>query len=181
MKTITLNRFLEQKDVYINEIRDLSINQKRKIFVYPTDTIYGIGAIYTLENIKKIFEIKKRDSKKMFSIIAPSFEWIQKNYPQADIKKLKEHLKKYHGVTYIFDYSKPGVRIIKHPIQEFVKKLGVPFITTSCNISGEPIVVDVKKIPKEIANQVDYIVDGGILGGKPSVLIDLVSGKIIER
>jgi hypothetical protein len=28
---------------------------------------------------------------------------------------------------------------------------------------------------------VDYIIDGWILGGRPSVLIDLVANKIIER
>jgi hypothetical protein len=43
----------------------------------------------------------------MFSIIAPSFERIRKNYKWEDIDLLKRYLKKYHGVTYIFDYNKP--------------------------------------------------------------------------
>jgi tRNA A37 threonylcarbamoyladenosine synthetase subunit TsaC/SUA5/YrdC len=42
-------------------------------------------------------------------------------------------------------------------------------------------VIDVKNIPEEIASKVDYIIDGGIGWGKPSVLIDLVSNKVIER
>lgn len=175
MKTILLEDFLQHKDFYIDEAK------AGKIFVYPTDTIYGIGWIYTPENVEKVFVIKHRDEKKMFSIIAPSFDWIQKNYPDTNIEILKKHLDTYHGVTYIFSYEQPGVRIIKHPIQSFVEKLGIPFITTSCNISGEPVIIDVKNIPEEIASKVDYIVDGGIGWGKPSVLIDLVSDKIIER
>jgi len=98
----------------------------------------------------------------MFSIIAPSFERIQENFPQANIEKMKEYLNTYHGVTYIFDYTQPGVRIIKHPIQQFVETLGKPFITTSCNISGEPVVIDIKNIPEDIASKVEYIIDGGI-------------------
>lgn len=175
MKTISLDDFSKHQDFYINEAK------LNKIFVYPTDTIYGIWAIYTSENAEKIFKIKHRDTKKLFSIIAPSFERIQKKYPQADIKKLKEYLKKYHGITYIFDYTQPGMRIIKHPIQKFVKNLWVPFITTSCNISWEPVILNIKNLPENIADKVDYIIDGGILWGKPSVLIDLVSDKINER
>ena len=75
---------------------------------------------------------------------------------------MKDHLNHYHGVTYIFDYTQPGVRIIKHPIQQFVEKLGDAFITTSCNISGEAVIVDIKNIPVDIANNVEYIIDGGI-------------------
>lgn len=98
----------------------------------------------------------------MFSLIAPSFEWISKNYPGIDSEILKKHLDTYHGVTYIFDYNTPGVRIIKHPIQKFVEALGKTFITTSCNISGEPVVIDIQHIPEEIASKIDYIIDGGI-------------------
>lgn len=177
MKYISLEEFLNHKEYYINEAK------AGKIFVYPTDTVYGIGAIYTPENQKKIFAIKRRDEKKAFSLIAPTFQWIQEQYHITPdfAEKLPAYLDQYHGVTYIFDYNTPGVRIIKHPIQEFVQTLNEGFITTSCNISGEPIVTQISDIPKEIADEVDYVIDGGILGGKPSVLIDFVADKIIVR
>lgn len=176
MKTVALQDFLNNKDFYIAEAK------AGKIFVYPTDTIYGIGWIYNEENIKKVFEIKHRDEKKMFSIIAPDFERITNNYESTITNdELKKYLEKYHGVTYIFDYNRPGVRIIKHPFQQFVEKLWMPFITTSCNISWEPVIIDINNIPEDIASKVDYIVDGGIGWGKPSVLIDFVANKVIER
>lgn len=189
MEIVELKYFLAKMDFYIDEAK------AGKIFIYPTDTIYGIWAIYIPENLEKIFSIKKRDTKKLFSIIAPNFERIKEHYQlreanyategsklhEVHYDKLQEYLDKYHGVTYIFDYNRPWVRIIKHPFQQFVEKLGKPFITTSCNISGEPIVIDIKDIPQEIADQVDYIIDGGIWWGKPSVLIDFVADKIIER
>lgn len=155
MKTIALEEFLQHQDFYAQEA------EAGKVFVYPTDTIYGIGAIYTPQNVAKVFSIKKRDEKKMFSIIAPDFGRIMQQYPKTHQEVLERLLNEYHGVTYIFDYYEPGVRIIKHPIQDFVKRLGKPFITTSCNIAGEPVVTDIKNIPEDIAAKVDYIVDGG--------------------
>lgn len=176
MRTISLNEFIAHQDFYIAEAK------ANKIFVYPTDTVYWIWAIYTPDNVQKVFAIKQRDDKKMFSIIAPTFEWIQKNYlvpsPKSQLPKL---LNRYHGVTYIFDYTKPGVRIIKHPMQTFVEKLWAPFITTSCNRAGEAVITEIKDLPEEIKNKVDYIVDGGTLWGKPSVLIDFVADKITIR
>ncbi len=176
MHILSLKDFLDKMDFFIAEAKS------GKLFVYPTDTVYGIWAMYTPENVEKIFAIKQRETKKTFSIIAPSFEWIEKNYqvpsPSSQLPKL---LETYHGVTYIFDYNRPGVRIIKHPIQEFVEKLGLPFITTSCNISWEAIITEVKNIPEDITEKVDYIIDGGIGWGKPSVLIDFVSNKVIHR
>ena len=73
-KTIKLQDFLDQQDFYIQEAKS------GKIFIYPTDTIYGIGAIYTPENVEKILIIKQRDPKKTFSIIAPDFQRIVDHY-----------------------------------------------------------------------------------------------------
>jgi len=134
-KKITLQTFLENMDFFIAEAK------AGKIFVYPTDTIYGIGCAYTLENVEKIYAIKKRDQRKMFSVIAPSFDRIAKAHASflaeknIHIDQLVRYLDTYHGATYIFDYNRPGVRIIKHPFQTFVEKLGEPFITTSCNVA----------------------------------------------
>ncbi|MBU0627479.1 Sua5/YciO/YrdC/YwlC family protein [Patescibacteria group bacterium] len=108
-KHITIDEFLANTDFFISQAK------RGKIFIYPTDTIYGIGSLYTAENSEKIFRIKKRDKKKMFSIIAPSFEWIITNYKlrtanyaqQITIELLQTYLDRYHGVTYIFDYNHP--------------------------------------------------------------------------
>ena len=175
MKVVPLNDFLQYKDFYIMEAK------AGKFFIYPTDTVYGIWALYTPENVDKIIEIKQSSDRWQPSIIVPNFEWIQKRFPEADIKKMKKQLEDYHWVTYIFDYNKPWMRIIKHAIQDFVISLNEWFISTSCNLSRQPTIVDIKDIPEEIANKVDYIIDGGIGWGKPSVLIDLVSNKVIER
>ena len=217
MQLITLDQFIENQQFFIQEAK------AGKTFIYPTDTVYGIGWIYTPEMVNKIFAIKQRDrldhqknewnkvfldvraiptiwetvstnevkwsqssktvvcTKKMFSIIAPNFDRIAKEYPEANIEALKMYLNNYHGVTYIFDYNQPGIRIIKHPFQTFVENLGEAFITTSCNLAGEPTVTETQNIPAELSDRIDYIINAWPLDGKPSVLIDLVENKIIER
>ncbi len=200
-KQISFSEFTKNLDSFVQEAKSW------KIFIYPTDTIYGIWWIYDKKNgtnnIKKIANIKNRDWNKMFSVIAPNFEWIIKNYKseisninqfsdnvnilnwsKIDIKLLKEQLERHHWVTRIFDYNKPGVRILKHDIQNFVERLWEAFITTSVNISWEDSITDLKDLKKlkdEISDKVDYIIDAWLGWWRPSVLIDFVWDKVIKR
>ena len=193
-KKIAFSDFMENLDFFVQEAKD------GKIFIYPTDTIYGIWGVWNEKNIKKIADIKNRDWNKMFSVIAPNFGWILKNYKTQinsmnqffdtldilDWSKiwqdlLQNQLEKYHWVTWIFDYNKPGVRIIKHDFQKFVEKLWEGFITTSVNIAWEDSVTNLDNLKSEIEEKVDYIIDAGICEGRPSVLLDFVGDKVIER
>ena len=178
-KMVNFNSFMENMAFYISEAKSW------KIFIYPTDTIYWIWAIRNEESIKRIAEIKHRNWNKIFSIIAPNFEyewivnWCKEFWISVD--KMKRQLNKYHWVTWIFSHEKPGIRIIKHDFQKFVEKLWMPFITTSVNISWDVAATEINLINTEIADNVDYIIDDWICTWKPSALIDFVDGKVIER
>ena len=51
-----------------------------KIFIYPTDAIYGLGCnAENIDAVNKIKEIKQRDKDKPLSVIAPSIDWIKEN------------------------------------------------------------------------------------------------------
>lgn len=158
--------------------------KSRKIFIYPTDTIYGLGANALIEkSVDKIREIKKRDTKP-FSVIAPSKEWIVEN-----CKLENENLEKYLPGPYTLiverkkDVVAPsvnhqdntlGVRIPKHWFTDLVSEAGVPFITTSVNISGNKFMEKLEDVPEEILNQVDYVVYEGEKRGEPSTKINLL-------
>ncbi|MGV8142654.1 MAG: L-threonylcarbamoyladenylate synthase [Candidatus Pacearchaeota archaeon] len=158
-----------------------------KIFVYPTDTIYGLGCDATNNKaVEKIRKIKDRELKP-FSIIAPSKEWIEKNcFVPAHAKEwlsllpgpytllLKIKNKKIVANSVIFGET-IGVRIPNHPITKLIQSAGVPFITTSVNISGQPHINSITQIPLEISEQVDFIIDEGVLNNKPSTVVDLTS------
>ncbi len=161
-----------------------------RVIVYPTDTIYGIGCnAEKKELVARVFEIKQRDKSKPVSVIAPSKEWILKN-----LEVSKELVDKYLPGPYTIvakkktailphiDEDSLGVRIPKHKISELVAQISAPFVTTSANLSGQPPANSVGELPKEILNQVDLVIDGGKLAGKPSTIIDVRTElKIIDR
>jgi L-threonylcarbamoyladenylate synthase len=159
-----------------------------KIFIYPTDTVYGLGCnALNISSVEKIKKIKNRDFKKPLSIIAPSLKWIEK-YCLVDFD-----LKKYLPGPYTLILKKKNKNFLKHvssgdsigvrmPDNEFcdeIRKTEVPFITTSVNLSGEKAIIRISEIPKNIKDQVDIIVDEGELSGRPSTIV--IDGKEIKR
>jgi len=182
MKLIKINQITPKIE---EEIIDAI--KRGKIFIYPTDTIYGIGCnAYNKFSVNKIKRIKQRDEKP-FSIIAPSFDWIGQNLVlDCDIHKylpgpytiiLKKKYNNY--LPYVSKTDSIGIRIPKCDFTKTIQKSEFPFITTSVNLTGEPFATKISDIPDSILEKVDYIIDTGELNGKPSTLI--LNGKEIKR
>ena len=182
---LTKDEFLEDKN-FLKKIK------KGAVFIYPTDTIYGIGCNALDDKaVSKIREIKKRDTKP-FSIIAPNKDWILKNC------KIKEKdLDKIPGpYTYILKTKKQpvskqvnpdtnllGIRIPKHWFSRISSKLKIPIVTTSVNISGKNHMSCLEDLEEEIKNKVDYIIYEGKKQGRPSTIIKIIgnSKEIMQR
>jgi len=159
-----------------------------KIFIYPTDTVYGLGCdAENVEAVARIKEIKKRDKDKPLSVIAPSVEWINENLiVDVDLDKylpgpytvvLKKKDPGFLG--WVSGGGSLGVRIPDNNLTKNIQKSKTPFITTSVNLSGQPNIKSIDEIPKEIRDKVDVVIDGGVLDGNPSTLI--INGKEIRR
>ncbi len=182
MKQITKQDFLKNKEFYLSEMKNW------KIFIYPTDTVLGIGCIVSnSDSVEKIFELKKRENKPLL-IIIPGLWWI-KNHAKISDKNL-EYIKSKLPWTYSFVVNLDDsnsintrvhnnlwsvwVRIPDNWFAEIVWELWEAFITTSVNISWEPSVLDVKNIPEDILDWVDYVVENDEeFLWKSSTLIDM--------
>lgn len=157
-----------------------------KIFIYPTDTIYGIGCDATNEaSVQKIRELKHREAKP-FLVVAPSLVWISENCdmsksgrreiedkfpgPYAFFLKLKN--KKAIAPSVSSDGT-IGVRYLNHEFQKIITEAGVPFVTTSVNIFGELHAETLEEFPESIKCGVEYIIYEGPITGLPSIKIDL--------
>ena len=162
--------------------------KKGKIFIYPTDTIYGLGCDATnLESVEKIKGIKGRDKDKPLSIITPSIDWINKHLiVDCDLKKylpgpytilLKKKNPKF--MNHVSNNEMLGIRIPNNDFTKSIQKADLPFITTSVNLSGEPFLTKISDLNQVIKKQVDHVIDIGPLTGKPSTLI--LNGKEIKR
>lgn len=154
-----------------------------KILIYPTDTIYGIGCdARNRASVRLIKRLKRRDAKKPVSIIAPSKQWIRSHLRVRHAYFLSKLPGPYTFVwekktnAFLSEVSKSttlGVRIPDHPFVSLIRKAGVPFVTTSVNLSGDSPVRRVGEIPPSFARRVAYAIDAGKLGGRPSSLYDL--------
>jgi len=162
------------------------------VIIYPTDTTYGLGCdIFNRKGVKKIFQIKQRDSRKPFSFICTDLAEIS-NYAQVSnfaFKIMKRYLPGPY--TFVLEATKivpdslstkqktVGVRIPDNRIcQEIVRQLGHPLVTTSANLSGETAPQDPRQIDENMGRMVDMVIDGGISLGEGSTVISLVDDKI---
>mgnify|MGYP000094311171 FL=1 len=172
------------------EIIRRRIKKEPLVFIYPTDTIYGIGCNATDKiAVEKVREIKKRYDKP-FSIIAPNNDWIKNNCKTS--KKSDEWLEKLPGpYTFIFQLKNKeavahnvsfevnlGVRIPKNWFSKIVKELDSPFVTTSVNKTGEDFMKSIDDLDEEIKKQVDFIIYDGEINGKPSTIVNFIDNKI---
>jgi tRNA threonylcarbamoyl adenosine modification protein (Sua5/YciO/YrdC/YwlC family) len=156
------------------------------VIVYPTDTIYGFGAdIFSIKAIDRIYKIKKKKATG-FSFIIDDLKNVSKYAHVSDYayKVMKRLLPGPY--TFIFKATKlvpkeiipkkktVAIRIPDNKVcLDIVKQLGNPIVTTSVNISGEPHFSDPLNIEKHFDDQVDLIIDAGILKNEPSSVVDL--------
>ena len=79
MKVLSAAFAKENKDFIVSEMK------AGKIFIYPTDTVYGIGCDSTNDTaVAKIHEIKRRENKPLLVII-PNINWIEEHCAFHDL------------------------------------------------------------------------------------------------
>ena len=158
-----------------------------QIIIYPTDTIYGIGCnAFDKNSVNKIRELKRRETKP-FSVIVPGKIWVRDNCELN--KDVEKYLKKLPGPYTLFlrlrsgveipaavnpsENGTIGIRIPKHWFKDLISEAGVPFVTTSVNISGRPHMTNLHDLDESIKNNVDFIIYEGEINGRESIKIDL--------
>lgn len=160
------------------------------VILYPTDTVYGLGAnIFDNSAVRRVFEIKKRSFLKPLSILVSDVETIDL------VAKIslgqKNTIESYLPGPYTFILNKQkivpryitgglvnvGVRV---PDCELACRLAsiFPITTTSANISDDEVLSNPHEILEQLDCEVDLVIDVGDLdSGKSSTIIDLTAFK----
>ena len=163
--------------------------------VYPTDTVYGLGA-NACDNlaVDQVFKIKNRPYHKPLPVIVKNLEWVEGvAHVDSRNKKIVESI--WPGtVTVILPKRDPlsslvtaggltvGIRIPDFAfLDQLLAKFGYPLTATSANVSGEEATNNVNKIIERFENskyRPNLIIDAGILPkSKPSTVLDLASDE----
>lgn len=162
------------------------------IVIMPTDTIYGIVAKATNEDvIKRVYSLKRRDDRKPMLILVSDNEML-KDYVSS-INELEQTLidNLWPGpLTIIFDKKNisdlltgglptVGIRIPNNKeMFDIISSVGVPLLSTSVNLSGEKSATCVSNINKTMLDNVDFVYDNGECNDVPSTIIRVVNGEV---
>lgn len=163
--------------------------------VYPTDTVYGLGAnACDLLAVEQVFKIKNRPYHKPLPVIVKNLEWVSAvAFINSRNRKVVESIwpgavtailpKQGHLPSLVTaGGSTVGVRIPDFAFtDQLLGKFGYPLTATSANVSGEEATNDVSKIIARFENakwRPNLVVDAGILPkSKPSTVLDLSSDE----
>jgi L-threonylcarbamoyladenylate synthase len=167
------------------------------IFIYPTDTIYGVGCNALDESqVDRIRRLKKSDQP--FSVIVPSKEWIYENCviteeaeewirklpgPYTLLLKLKNK-KAVAKNVHNYDMNGEvvlGVRMPNHWFLSLSYVLKIPIVTTSANVTGQDFMTSLDNLDPVLRNNVDYVFYEGPKRGMPSTLVSLVGERVQVR
>ena len=165
---------------------------KGSIIVYPTDTLYALGAdIFNEKAVNQIFRIKKRPSSIPLPVAVSDFDSMQKLAHVNDkVKSLVDFflpgpltliLNKRECVSDLITSgnNKVAVRIPDNDIAlKLLSDFG-PLTVTSANIHGEKTLGIINDIKMQLNQQnISVYLDYGILQGKPSTIVDITSENI---
>jgi L-threonylcarbamoyladenylate synthase len=185
MKILKTDNFAPDENV-INEAIDVLSNGG--VIIYPTDTVYGLGAnIFDNKAVRNIFKIKQRSFLKPLSILVCDTEAIEL-IAQISVYQ-KDTIDKYLPGPYTFILNKTpvvprvvtggltrvGVRVPKNEIACKLASL-FPITTTSANLSDEEVLSTPEDILNQLGCDVDLVIDVGPLkSNKASTIIDLTT------
>lgn len=164
------------------------------LVLFPTETVYGIGADgLNEEAVKKIFIAKGRaqdnplilhvSDKNMIEKVAKNITNIEKDIIDKFMPgPLTIILKKRKIVPDIVSagLDTVGIRMPEEEIaRNLIKEAKTPLAAPSANISGKPSGTNIKDIFNELNNKVDIILDNGPTKiGVESTVIRVIKGKI---
>lgn len=161
--------------------------------VYPTETVYGLGAdALDADAVERVFAVKGRSRENPISLAVPAvesaFDYTQ---PTAQEKRfMREFLP--GPVTVLVEagaavpdvltagHSRVGVRVPDHSLARELLRETAPLTATSANRSGNPSARRVDEVDESVRKAVAVTLDGGELPGTESTVVD-VSTETIHR
>lgn len=150
------------------------------VIIYPTDTLYGLGAdALSRDAFLNVCVIKDRDQRRPihavfadlamaaeYAEISPMGETLARKFlpgPLTLVFKKKEHVTTGIG----HNLASIGVRIPKHALcLALARHFGKPYTTTSANRSGEESPATLAAVLRQLGantRRIDLAIDGGAL------------------
>ena len=168
------------------------ILQKGGLVAFPTDTVYGVGALaFDGKAVESIYVAKDRPAEKAIPILIGDPEDLEKvgmDIPDA-ARKLAARFwpgpltilvpKRLDLPESVSATSTVGVRVPDHAVTRALLRVTGPLAVTSANISGRQSPVIAQEVYEQLGKRITLIIDGGRTpGGIPSTLVDCTTPEL---
>ena len=175
----------------------VEVLERGGVIVYPTDTIYGLGCdLFNKRAIERIYRIKEKSKFHPFSFVCADLKDLSRyaRVSTPTYKIMRRHLPGPY--TFILEATREvprmmltkrrtvGIRIPDNVVsRRLVEELGRPIISTSVPSNRVELQNHPDFIEEALGNQVDLILDGGVLVQSVSTVIDMTgeSPKVIRE
>ncbi|AZH27074.1 L-threonylcarbamoyladenylate synthase [Haloplanus aerogenes] len=162
--------------------------------VYPTETVYGLGADATdADAVEQVFDLKGRPRDNPLSLGVPSVD-AALDYTRPTEREERFMRRFLPGPVTVIVERRPslpdaltagrdrvGVRVPDHETALELLERTPPLTATSANRSGSPSVTRVTDLDDRIREGVAVVVDGGETPGTESTVVDPGRGVIHRR
>ena len=171
----------------------LAILKSGGILAFPTDTVYGLGALaFDNTAIESIYTAKDRPIEKAIPILIGDLgdlDQVAVNIPNMALRFAARFWpgpltcivpKKQTLPLAVSATSTVAVRIPNHPDALALLRAAGPMAVTSANISGQPSPSTAQEVYEQLNGRIPLILDGGTTpGGVPSTLVDCTGDEPI--
>jgi L-threonylcarbamoyladenylate synthase len=159
------------------------------IVAFPTDTVYGVGAVvWNPQAIGRLYEAKLRPLDKAIPVLlacAADLALVARDLPQSALR-LAERM--WPGpLTLVVPRAQAvpdevtaggdtvAVRVPDHELARLlIRAVDAPLATTSANLSGQPSTVTAQEVAVQLGGRIPLVLDGGRCpGGLASTVVDL--------
>jgi len=167
--------------------------ERGDLVVYPTETVYGLGAdALDPEAIEAVFSAKRRAHDQPISLAVSTAEAAREYVTPSERERqfmarflpgpVTVVLEKRQVVPDVLTAGGPkiGIRVPDHPVAQALLSAFAPITATSANVSGRPSVTRPEDLDPEIADAVKVVLDAGETGGTGSTVVDVEQDEIIR-
>ncbi len=158
---------------------------------FPTDTVYGVGALaFDGPAVESIYAAKDRPVEKAIPILIADADDLDK--VAVDVPPMARILaaRFWPGPLTLVVPKQPtlpeaisatttvAVRIPDHPVARALLRAAGPMAVTSANLSGQPSPVSAEEVMRQLNGRIPLVLDGGVTpGGVPSTLVDCLGAE----
>jgi len=154
------------------------------VAVFPADGLYGLACDPLDANaISRIHRLKGRDDGKpsavmyfsplaireLISDLGPRARTVAAALLPGPVTLVVNNPQRRYPLACRQDSARLGIRLIAGPLAGTM----CPVFQTSANLSGEPAPGSFEDVPSKIVENADLAIDGGVLTGVPSTVVDV--------